>query len=133
MNKPQDTELVDASLSVESGATKANISFEGDYPLQINSHLVMAASERDDIRFICSTCRKKIETSETLWRSVPASQRREAFEYVVGHFVEENCDEPTNLNDIVDSVMEEYIGEPLHTDVMYNIERELTYELTGYG
>jgi len=133
MNKVQNTELVDASLSVEYKAIEPTISFEGDYPLRINGHFVVAATECDGLRFICATCGKEVETSEALWRSATASKRRGAVRYVVGHFVEQNCNTPIELEDIVGSVIEGYIGGPSHPELVHNIERELTQELTGYG
>jgi len=132
MDTLQEVELVDTDLSIDSLASDIDINIEGKYPLQINNHFIVSAVREDNRRFRCVTCGNEIDVSETVWRQSTASNRRQASEYVIGHFLECNCDSPDTFRDVVDSVMDPYVGRPLSTVTIRHIKKDLRDAMASY-
>jgi hypothetical protein len=125
-------ELVDGSISVDESSVSVDVNFEGTYPLKINDHFVLLIRRRDTLRFICGVCDKKIELSESIWRSSTKKSRRDATKYVVGHFYESSC-VPDNINDVVESVIKDYRGYIMSEENLLSIEDDLKMELSDCG
>jgi len=78
MDTLQEVELVDTDLSIDSLPPDIDINIEGEYPLQIYNHFIVAAVREDNRRFRCVTCGSEIDVSETVWRQSKAENRRKA-------------------------------------------------------
>lgn len=132
MDGLQEVELVDTDLSIGSNSSDIEIDIEGKYPLQINNHFIVAAVKGDNRRFRCVTCGGEIDISETVWRQSKAENRRQAIEYVIGYFLECNCDSPNTFNDVVSGVMDPYVGRLLTKETIRHIERDLRKSIASY-
>lgn len=132
MDTLQEVELVDTDLSIDSLTSDIDINIEGKYPLQINNHFIVAAVREDNRRFRCVTCGNDIDVSETVWRQSKADNRRKATEYVIGHFLECGCDSPETFKDVVDGVMNPYVGRPLSTVTIRHIKEDLRNAMASY-
>lgn len=123
-------DLVDTSLSVDVSTPQFEVDFDGAYPAEVGNHFVLVAQERDTRRYICGTCGKKIEVSETIWRSAEAEQRRAAEKYAFGYFCEENCTQD-EIGDVIQHTARKYVGEPNTPDLRHRMEQDLREELVG--
>lgn len=132
VTQQKEYKFVGADLSIDTDCSNVDINIEGEYPLQMNNHFIMASVEEDNRKFCCVTCGGKVSTSETVWRSSEPHSRREAIKYVIGYFVDKNCDSPETFGDVVDRVVTPYIGEQASPVTMFHIKRDLKAAMINY-
>ena len=132
VTQQQEAKFVGADLSIDAGCANVDIDVEGEYPLQMNNHFIMASVEKDNRKFRCVTCGSEVNISETVWRSSEPHCRSEATEYVIGYFLDKNCDSPETFRDVVDSVITPYIGEKTSPVTMHHIKRDLKRAMIDY-
>jgi len=132
MFKEDYLELIDTGLTLGTDTAGVDIDFEGSFPLTVNGHFVVFAREHNTLRFNCGMCDNQLEFSEAIWRSAEMAQRRRAMEYAVGYFYDNRC-RHGGVEDVVESVVGQYIGKAATPDVVNAMENDLKMELGGYG